>query len=312
MARGARWIDLLDPDREEVLAHTPVELHPRALDRLVLPPQAEHEPRPALENHGDYVFGVLLVAVAVPDEDRVFYQEIDLVLTPEVALTVRKTPPGEAPFDLAEVQKACDAHGSPSTGLVAYYLVDEIAERYLQLIDVLDDEIDELEDGIDEWPTERVRKRLSELRHDVLQIRRTLSPTRDAVRRVVDGRVDVGDDLVFTRSLELDFADAYDKLLRATEALDISRELITERARVPPVQDRPGAERDRQEAHRDGLAGPRPDLHRRRLRPELRPLPRAPLALRLRALVGGDRADDPRPARLLPLEEVDLIVAPLG
>ena len=142
-------------------------------------------------------------------------------------MTVRKTPPGEEPFDLAEVQKACDAHGSPSTGLVAYYLLDEIAERYLQLIDVLDEEIDELEDGIEHWPNERVRRRLSELRHDVLQIRKTLSPTRDAVRRVVDGRVDVGDDLVFDRAHELDFADAYDKLLRATEALDISRELIT-------------------------------------------------------------------------------------
>ena len=227
MGRGARWIDLLDPTREELLAELPVELHPRALDRLVRRPEAEHEARPTLESHGDYVFGVLLVAVAVPEEDRVFYQEIDLVLTPEVAVTVRKTPPGEEPFDLAEVQKACDAHGSPSTGLVAYYLLDEIAERYLQLIDVLDEEIDELEDGIERWPSERVRMRLSELRHDVLQIRKTLSPTRDAVRRVVDGRVDVGDDLVFDRAHELDFADAYDKLLRATEALDISRELIT-------------------------------------------------------------------------------------
>ena len=93
---------------------------------------------------------------------------------------------------------------------------------------MLDDEIDELEDGIDSWPSEQVRRRLSELRHDVLQIRRTLSPTRDAVRRVVDGRVDVGEDEIFGRSLELDFADAYDKLLRATEALDISRELIAD------------------------------------------------------------------------------------
>jgi magnesium transporter len=227
MGRGARWIDLLDPTREELLEDAPVKLHPRAVDRLLRPAEAEHEPRPTLESHGDYVFGVLLVAVAVPEEDRVLYQEIDLVLTPEVALTVRKTPPGEEPFDLAEVQKACDAHGSPSTGLVAYYLVDEIAERYLRLIDVLDDEIDELEDGIERWPSERVRLRLSDLRHDLLQIRRTLSPTRDAVRRVVDGRLDIGEDLIFDRAHELDFADAYDKLLRATEALDISRELIT-------------------------------------------------------------------------------------
>ncbi|MBA2384371.1 MAG: magnesium transporter CorA family protein [Actinobacteria bacterium] len=227
MGHGARWIDLLDPTREELLEDSPIELHPRALDRLVARPEAEHEPRPTLESHGDYVLGVLLVAVAVPAEDRVFYQEIDLVLTPDVALTVRKTPPGEEPFDLAEVQRACDLHGSPSTGLVAYYLVDEVAERYLQLIDVLADEIDELEDGIESWPTERVRVRLSELRHDVLHIRRTLSPTRDAARRIVDGRVDVGNNEVFDRSLEVDFADAYDKLLRATEALDISRELIT-------------------------------------------------------------------------------------
>ena len=226
MGRGAHWIDLLDPTREEVVAVAPLDLHPRAVHRLVQPPDAEHEPRPTIESHGDYVFAVLLVAVAVPHEDRVFYQEVDLVLTPNVALSVRKTPPGEEPFDLTEVQSACDAHGSPSTGLLAYYLVDEIAEGYLRLIDVLDDEIDELEDGIERWPNERVRMRLSELRHDVLQIRRTLSPTRDAVRRVVDGRVDVGNDLVFDRAHELDFAAAYDKLLRATEALDISRELI--------------------------------------------------------------------------------------
>jgi magnesium transporter len=227
MGRGARWIDLLDPTREELLDAAPVRLHPLAVERLLEPPEADHDPRPTLESHGDYVFGILLVAVAVPDEDRVFYQEIDLVLTPEVALTVRKTPPGEEPFDLAGVQKACDAHGSPSTGLVAYYLLDEIAERFLRLVDVLDEEIDELEDGIERWPNERVRLRLSELRHDVLQIRRTLSPTRDAVRRVVDGRLDVGHDLIFDREHELNFADAYDKLLRATEALDISRELIT-------------------------------------------------------------------------------------
>ena len=80
------------------------------------------------EAHGDYVFGVLLVPVAVLEEDRLFYQEVDFVLTPEVVLTVRKTPPGEEPFSIAPVQEACDAHGSPSAGLVVY-LVDEVAER---------------------------------------------------------------------------------------------------------------------------------------------------------------------------------------
>ncbi len=217
---------MLDPSREELLAEVPVQLHPRAVERILAQTRIDQDPRPSFEPHGDYVFGVLLVPVGVPEEDRVIYQEIELVLTPEVALTVRKTPPGERPFDLTALEQACDAHGAPTSGVIAYYLVDEVAKRYLGVIDLLDAEIDELESGIESWPSAEVRKRLSELRRDVLQIRRTLIPTRDAVRRIVDGRVDVGEDAVFDRSLEVDFAEASDRLLRATESLDVSRELI--------------------------------------------------------------------------------------
>ena len=227
MARGVRWIDLLDATRDELLDESPVELHWSALDQLLAPPPDRATARPRFESHGDYVFGVLVVPIAVPEDDRVFYQEIDFVLTPEVALTVRKTPPGEEPFSIEPVQQACDAHGSPSAGLVVYYLVDDVAERYLRLLDSLNDEIDELESGIETWPNTQIRRRLSDLREDILQIRRTLGPTRDAVRRIVDGRVDVGEDAIFDRHLELSFADAYDKLLNAVEALDVARDLIS-------------------------------------------------------------------------------------
>ena len=142
MSAAARWIDLLDPSREELLAECPVTLHPRAIERLTAQSRVDHDPRPTFEPHGDYVFGVLLVPVGIPNEDRVVYQEIDLVLTPEAALTVRKAPPGEQPFDLGALEAACDAHGSPSSGVIAYYLVDEVAERYLEVVDLLDTEID--------------------------------------------------------------------------------------------------------------------------------------------------------------------------
>ena len=41
------------------------------------------------------------------------------------------------------------------------------------MIDELGAEIDELEDHVEDWPAPRIRDRLSALRHDVLQIRRT-------------------------------------------------------------------------------------------------------------------------------------------
>src|SRR5438067_3813122 len=121
---AATWIDLLDPSPEELRAKAPRELEETALERLLAPPEHEDEPRPTLEGHGDYVFGVFLVAVAVPSENRVFYQEVDLVLTREFLLTVRKTPPGEAPFDPGPARATCEAAAARiSPGLVAYHLV---------------------------------------------------------------------------------------------------------------------------------------------------------------------------------------------
>ena len=70
---GQNWIDLLEPTRDELEKVLPADVHDRALEQLCAPAQHEDEPRPKLEGHGDYVFGVLLVAVAVPEEDTVFY-----------------------------------------------------------------------------------------------------------------------------------------------------------------------------------------------------------------------------------------------
>ncbi len=55
-----------------------------------------------------------------------------------------------------------------------------------------------------------------------------LSPTRDAIHRVVDNRVDTEDEdeELFPHEIELHFADVYDKLLRASEALELSRDLV--------------------------------------------------------------------------------------
>jgi magnesium transporter len=223
---AATWIDLLDPTAEELRAKAPRELEEPALERMLAPPRHEDEPRPTLVGHGDYVFGIFLVAVAVPDEDTVYYQEIDLVLTHDTLLTVRKTPPeGRPACDVAAVQNAVKP--DDSAGMLAYRLVDEIAERYLDLVDALDDEIDELEDKVETQSSELTRSRVSALRHDLLHIRRTLSPMRDAVRRVIDGTVEVEDGKeVFPHDVEVAFNAAYDKFLRASDGLDLARDLL--------------------------------------------------------------------------------------
>ena len=227
MAGAANWIDLLDPTEEELRQALPIQLHETVVARLLAPARHRDEPRPRLDGHDDYVMGSFLVPVVVRAEDRVYYQEVDLVLTHELVVTVRKTPELGGAFDPTPAREACEAIGAPSTGAITYQIVDAVAEAYLHLVDGLVDEIEELEDGIETWEADRIRERFSTLRHDLLHVRRTLVPTRDAVHRVVDKRLDVrGGKELFPRRVEISFGDVHDKLLRVVDGLDLARDLL--------------------------------------------------------------------------------------
>jgi magnesium transporter len=226
VSRDVVWTDLLDPGREELLAAAPAEMLPLAVGELLAPSGPAGPPRPTIESHGRYLLAILLVPVAVPEEDRLYYQEIDLVATHDAVLTVRKTPVGgDPPFPVEELEALCA--NREGAGPMVHGIVDEIAERFLALIDALEDEIDEIEESVESAEGAHTRRRIAELRREIVGVRRTLGPTRDAVRRVLDARVVVhGETELFPTELRLLFGDSYDKLLRATEGLDAARELL--------------------------------------------------------------------------------------
>jgi magnesium transporter len=218
-----RWIDLRDPDEGTLRAALPAGIHETAMDRILLP--ARQEPRPRLESHGTYIFGVLAFP-AVSAAGVVVFQEVDVIANLDVLVTIRKTPVGHTACEFDDARNAALRNGSPP-GLCLHIVVDEIAERFLTMVDGFDENIDELEDHVTDWPAPRLRENISSIRHDILHVRRVLAPTRDAARAVLDDRTELdGDVSLFPRDIELRFADAYDKLLRATDGLDLARDLL--------------------------------------------------------------------------------------
>ena len=181
-------------------------------------------PRPILESHGRYVFGTLVAMVPPASGDDRTHAEIGIVATPERLVTVRKTSQSGALCDLGAVHAA--AESDASVGVLIYRLVDDVADTYLDLLDAIYGSIDDLEDQIDDLQPAEVRRRLAELRHELLHRRRTISAMRAAVRRVLDGRVEIGEHALFPPDLERLFGDTYDVLVRATEELDIARDLL--------------------------------------------------------------------------------------
>jgi Mg2+ and Co2+ transporter CorA len=224
VAHGARWIDLLDPSRDELLSTLP-DLDPDDLEVLAAGAVADREPRPLFESSGRYVLGVFLDALPRPARGT-SYREVDIVATPTQVVTVRKTPrDGAPPWDPACVHPAVAS--AAAAGEIVYRIVDDVAESYLDVVETSYAAIDELEDHIDDWPTSRVRRDLTALRHDLLHARRLVGATRGAVRRVIDRRLELGDDELFGESVERNFGDTYETLFRASEELDVARDLLS-------------------------------------------------------------------------------------
>src|SRR5919204_2499042 len=216
---SGHWLDLVDPSREELLAALDVDVAPEIIEALLADPV--ERPRPRLEGRGDYVFGLFVALAPVPEEDRIESREIGFIATSDGLVTVRKTPPDGEAWQAECLEVARDV----TVGELVFRLTDDVANSFLEVVDFADAEIDELEDHIESWPSARVRRRISSLRHDLIHARRTVGAMRAKVRRITDKRLDLDDEELFPEDVERLFSDTYETLFRAGEELHVAPNL---------------------------------------------------------------------------------------
>jgi magnesium transporter len=215
----AEWIDLLDPDRAALEQALPTDVHDDIVDRLLAPLVHDDEPRPRLDGRKTYVFGVLVTPTILADRDALYLQEVDFVATRERVVTVRKSTDRCPPLTL-------DLPTSGRAGIMVAALADTVAETFLAAVDALDDQVDAIDDDVESGDPIALRRRIRSLRHHLLRVRRVIGPTREAFHRVVDKRVDIEGRELLPHEVEIAFGDAYDKLLRAVDGLDLARDLL--------------------------------------------------------------------------------------
>jgi Mg2+ and Co2+ transporter CorA len=219
-----RWSDLVDPTREGLLAALPGGVDPDVVDALVEPIGDRRQPQPVIVGRGAYVFGVLVAMLPSDAREEQLSQVVGFVATAERLITVRRTSSQQREIGFAALRAAAETDSS--VGVLVLRLVGDVADTYLDLLDAIYGDIDELEDHIEQMRPAEVRLRLGDLRHELLRRRRVVSATRVAVRRVLDGRIEIGEHALFPPEVERQFGDTYDTLVRVTEDLDIARDLL--------------------------------------------------------------------------------------
>lgn len=210
------WIGLHEPS-EEILSQVQREfgLHDLAVE------DARHaHQRPKLELYGDSLFVVLRTS-QINQSRNIEFGETHFFVGPNFIVTVRHG--STVPY--TEVRARCETMPdlmSKGQGFVLYAVMDFIVDRYFPVVDELELKLEGIEDKIfKERPSRETTEQIYELKRDLLDVKRAISPLVDVCNRLM--RFDIKS---ISPDTQLYFRDIYDHVLRINEMVDNTRELL--------------------------------------------------------------------------------------
>jgi magnesium transporter len=212
------WIGLHEPD-EELLSKIQHQFH---LHDLAIEDAHSAHQRPKLESYGDTLFIVLRTAQMNPKDHHIDFGETHFFLHNNFIITIRHG----SSLAYTDVRSHCESTPhllSKGPGFALYAVMDSIVDQYFPVIEALEHELIQVEEKIfDEKPSRETTQSIYELKRELLEVKRAVSPLIDICNRLM--RFDIKlipDD---TRPY---FRDVYDHALRINEMLDNTRELVT-------------------------------------------------------------------------------------
>ncbi len=208
------WLDVTAPTQAFFdLVREEFDLHPLAVEDAL-----QRHQRPKLDRYERYDFVVLYTATW---EETLQARELDIFLGENFVITSHGDAMGLVDEVWGRVATNPAALGNAPAGALLYLIADALVDSYFPILDDISERIDRLEETLF-TRGDNILPKVLELRRALLELRRLLGPERD-IFNLLSRR----DQPFFDPSLTTYFSDIYDHLLRATDLLDVQRDLLT-------------------------------------------------------------------------------------
>jgi len=212
-----RWIDLSEQDSAQLeILRDRFDFHPLTIEDC-----AQFDQRPKVEEYDGYFFIVMHgLCCAKDDPASIEQREIHAFLGDRYLVTVHDQ-------DIEALdniwKRAVSDPGLAARGIdFIYYLVaDAIVESNFPILDRIADELEEIESEVMERVHQEQLTRIFRIKRGLVTMRKALSPQRDMLSLLAKR----GGEYVSERTA-LYFRDVYDHLVRITESIETSRDLV--------------------------------------------------------------------------------------
>lgn len=176
--------------------------------------------RPKLEEYEDYLFLNLKMLGIGKDQNAIISEQVSLILGKNYVISFQEQP-GDI-FDSIRV-RIRESKGNirkRKADYLFYRLIDTVVDHYFFIIEHLSERIEKLEDIILVTQSTHILHQIQDLKTQLIQIRKAISPLREAVSLLQKDEVK----LIHKNTLQY-FRDVYQNLIQVSESIDIYREM---------------------------------------------------------------------------------------
>jgi len=197
------WVDLEDPNEfERDLLVEIFNFHELAVEDCISDISS-----PKVDDYEEYLF-LVINSICLSAQLELETNELDIFLGPNYVVTYHRTPVRA----IQQMREALQKKGDLLCGgadLLVHKILDHVVDNYMPILDQYDHKIDELEEHIVNQPPKDYLALLIQLKRDIFNLRRSVSPQRDMIYNLSRNQT------AFIRPENMVyFRDVYDHLFR--------------------------------------------------------------------------------------------------
>lgn len=214
------WVDVSGLGSEDILQRLGkvFDLHPLVLEDVVNVPQ-----RPKVEDYDDQL--VIIAQMVMPKEkgDGFWIEQVSFVLGKHYLLTVQEEPQRDCFGPVRDrIRTNKGSVRKSGTDYLAYALLDALIDGFFPVLEDYGERIEELEDEVLRSPTRQTLEKIYQIRRELLALRRSIWPQRNAINSLIRGDSDL-----ISPSVQIYLRDCYDHIVQVMDMVETYRELAS-------------------------------------------------------------------------------------
>jgi magnesium transporter len=192
-------------------------IHPLLLEDIV-----HSDQRPKLEDYDDYLFLVLRMLRYDEPKEELHSEQVSLILGPNFVISFQ-----EHEGDVFDPVRARIINGKGKVrkmgcDYLAYALIDSIVDNYFLVLEKYGEKIEVLQEEVLSQPTPETLQVIQETKRDMIFLRKSVWPLREAINALQRG-----ESSLVTDDVSVYLRDVYDHTIQVIDTIETFRDMLS-------------------------------------------------------------------------------------